>query len=339
MEFLTGVRGHDSLARWILGLGLALGGVLLMAAAGGDGVLDASWTATTTNSDGSPLTNLAFYRLYYGASNPPCPGPSFFHVASPTPSPASTETVTSRLTGLLAGNLYYVSVTAVNTSGNESACSTPVPSAVARTDFTVSPTGTVDFGSVNLGSFVDQTFTVQNTGSGIVSGAVSPSSPFRVVAGTPFTLAGLGAIQAVTVRFTPTTSATATTNVSFAADGDTISRIVAGSAPDPPPPAVSSLAPSSVTAGGVDFTLTVSGSGFVAASVVQWNGAARPTTFVSSTQLQAALAAADIATAGTAQVTVVTPAPGGGSSAALAFTINNPAPTLIALAPGRVPAG
>src|SRR2546425_7370023 len=120
MEFLTGVRGHDSLARWILGLGLALGGVLLMAAAGGDGVLDASWTATTTNSDGSPLTNLAFYRLYYGASNPPCPGPSFFHVASPTPSPASTETVTSRLTGLLAGNLYYVSVTAVNTSGNES---------------------------------------------------------------------------------------------------------------------------------------------------------------------------------------------------------------------------
>src|SRR2546425_9108633 len=39
--------------------------------------------------------------------------------------------------------------------------------------------------------------------------------------------------------------------------------------------------------------------------------------------------------AGTAQVTVVTPAPGGGSSAALAFTINNPAPTLSSLAPQR----
>src|SRR3989449_8569472 len=66
----------------------------------------------------------------------------------------------------------------------------------------------------------------------------------------------------------------------------------------------------------------------MATSAVRWNGAARPTTFVSSTQLQVTIAASDITTAGTAQVTVVTPAPGGGTSAALAFTINNPAPTL-----------
>src|SRR2546427_665854 len=106
-----------------------------------------------------------------------------------------------------------------------------------------------------------------------------------------------------------------------------------------PAPTLSALAPSSVTAGGVDFALTVSGSGFVATSAVRWNGAARPTTFVSSTQLQVTIAASDIATAGTAQVTVVTPAPGGGTSAALAFTINNPAPTLSALAPSSVTAG
>ena len=97
--------------RWLLGLGLALGGVLLVAAPAGAGVLDASWTAPTTNTDGSPLTDLASYRVYYRTSNPPCPGSSFFQVASPTPSPPSNQTVTFRLTGLSTGTLYNVSVT------------------------------------------------------------------------------------------------------------------------------------------------------------------------------------------------------------------------------------
>ena len=62
-------------------------------------------------------------------------------------------------------------------------------------------------------------------------------------------------------------------------------------------------------------------------SVVRWKGEARPTTFVSSTSLQAAISAADIAAAGTAQVTVFTPGPGGGTSAPVNFTVNQ-APTL-----------
>ena len=40
---------------------------------------------------------------------------------------------------------------------------------------------------------------------------------------------------------------------------------------------------------------------------MRWNGSARTTTFVSATQLTAAITAADIATAGTAQVTVANP--------------------------------
>ena len=43
-----------------------------------------------------------------------------------------------------------------------------------------------------------------------------------------FTLVGAGVTQAVTVRFSPTTPATATSSVNFTADGDTISRIVTG---------------------------------------------------------------------------------------------------------------
>ena len=66
----------------------------------------------------------------------------------------------------------------------------------------------------------------------------------------------------------------------------------------------------------------MTGSNFVGASQVRWNGAARATTFVSATQLTAAITAADVAAAGTAQVTVLTPAPGGGTSAPLGFAIN-----------------
>jgi hypothetical protein len=90
-------------------------------------------------------------------------------------------------------------------------------------------------------------------------------------------------------------------------------------------PTLTSLAPASATAGGATFTLTANGTDFVAGSVVRWNGTDRPTTFVSGTQLQAAIPASDIAAAGTAEVTVFTPAPGGGISNPLTFTID-PAP-------------
>src|SRR5712691_7633807 len=228
--------------QWFLGLGPALGGVLLVAAPTGAGVLDVSWIAPTTNSDGSPMTDLASYRVYYGASNPPCPGASFFQVPSTTPSPPSNQAVTFRLAGLSSGTLYYVSVTAVDASGNESACATPA-SAVARIDFAVSPTGTVTFGNVNLGTFAARTLSVSNTGGGTVSGTVSTSAPFSIVSGSAFTLVGVGASQGVTVRFTPTTSATATANVDFAASGGTISRIVTGSAMDATPPTVAITSP------------------------------------------------------------------------------------------------
>src|SRR5882724_11111841 len=98
---------------------------------GSAGILDASWVAPTTNIDGSSLTDLASYRLYYGTASTPCGQPSFFQVASPTRSPQTNETVTYRLTGLWTGARYFVAITAVDSSGFESACS-PVANAVAR---------------------------------------------------------------------------------------------------------------------------------------------------------------------------------------------------------------
>jgi outer membrane protein assembly factor BamB len=72
----------------------------------------------------------------------------------------------------------------------------------------------------------------------------------------------------------------------------------------PPMLGLTSISPTTVTAGGPSFMLTLLGSGFTNSSTVQWNGAARPTTFVSSSELIAQIAAADIAAVGSAQVTV-----------------------------------
>jgi hypothetical protein len=109
-----------------------------------------------------------------------------------------------------------------------------------------------------------------------------------------------------------------------------------------PVPTTTSLAPASATAGGPAFTLIVNGTNFVNGSVVRWNGANRTTTFVSATQLTAAIPATDIITAGTAQVTVFNPTPGGGTANAQTFTINavpNPVPTMTNLAPTSATAG
>src|SRR5262249_47205523 len=104
-----------------------------------------------------------------------------------------------------------------------------------------------------------------------------------------------------------------------------------------PAPPLTSLSPPSTTVGGPAFTLTVNGSSFTSVSVVRWNGSARTTTFVSATQLQAAITADDIAVAGTSQVTVFTPAPGGGTSAALGFLIGTP--PVLTISAASVPAG
>src|SRR5205823_5516136 len=81
------------------------------------------------------------------------------------------------------------------------------------------------------------------------------------------------------------------------------------------------LPPTSATPGGPAFTITVAGTNLVPSSVVRWNGTDRATTYVSATQLSAAISAADIAAAGSASVTIFNPAPGGGTSNAQTFTI------------------
>ena len=84
------------------------------------------------------------------------------------------------------------------------------------------------------------------------------------------------------------------------------------------------LIPATVTPGSPAFTLTVRGTGFVAGSVVNWNGSPRTTTFVSSSQLTATIEASDVAVAQTGTITVVSPSPGGGASNPVFFDVTNP---------------
>jgi hypothetical protein len=257
-----------------VGLGFLLCGILLVTAPGTAGILDATWAAPTINTDGSPLTDLASYRLYYGTSSAPCPGSSSVQVASPTSSPGPNQTVSARLTGLTTGTLYNVAVSAVDATGAQSDCSS-IASAVARADFALSPTGTVNFGGVSLGSFAEQTFTVSNTAGGTISGSASVGAPFSIVSGSPFTLSGVGATQAVNVRFTPITTTTVSTTLSFAASGSTITGIVTGSgtASDTTPPTVTITSPTSsltYTVTGSSLTLQGTASDNIGVTQVTW---------------------------------------------------------------------
>jgi hypothetical protein len=99
-----------------------------------------------------------------------------------------------------------------------------------------------------------------------------------------------------------------------------------------PAPSVIQLVPVSAKPGSGGFTLTVYGANLVAGSVLNWNGSPRATQVVSSDQLTATINAQDVSKAGTASVTVVNPAPGGGASSASYFPVQLPSAT-IALAP------
>ena len=244
--------------------------ILVAVVAAGTSVEAASvtvtWNTPTTNADGTPLTDLAEYRIYLGTAVPTCPGGSFHPVSSPTTTPGSGQTVSARVTALNAGTTYFARITAADFDGNESACSSSA-SGVAQPDFDVTPTTTTSFGSVAVNGTVDRTFTVQSTSRASISGTASVGAPFSIVSGGSFSLQP-GDSQTVTVRFQPTTVGSFAGNVNFLADSESVSRGVSGAgvtggptAPPPSPTAPPAEAGSpSVTqlaadAGGVTFAI------------------------------------------------------------------------------------
>ncbi|NWG14674.1 MAG: putative Ig domain-containing protein, partial [Acidobacteria bacterium] len=136
-------------------------------------------------------------------------------------------------------------------------------------------------------------------------------------------------------------AATATVTVFNPAPGGGISNPLSFAVTNPVP-SLFCLNPISVVSASPAFPLTVHGSSFIPTSTVLWNGSVRTTTFVNSTELRASIAASDVASPGTANITVSNPAPGGGTSGPQTLSIISlaaGAPTITSVSPESVPAG
>jgi hypothetical protein len=109
-----------------------------------------------------------------------------------------------------------------------------------------------------------------------------------------------------------------------------------------PAPAIATISPVSISAGQPAFTLTVTGFNFTPSSSVSWNGLSVIALFVNTNTLTAQVPAVLIQNAGTANITVTTPTPGGGTTQALTFVINptiSPTPQISSTSPSNVLAG
>jgi hypothetical protein len=201
-------------------------------------------------------------------------------------------------------------------------------------------------------------FTIANPVATIQS--INPLAAFVGSAALPLTVNGAGFVAgskivfngtALTTTFTSSTQVSATLPAaSLGAAGD---FPVAVSNPPPgggltapvvfrvqyPAPVASSLAPSSAAVGAGPTDVIVTGLGFFITSQLTFDGAPTATTYQDATHLKATLTAAQVASAGVISVRVVNSAPGGGTSAALPFTVNNAAPSIAALNPSSVTMG
>ncbi|HTC61815.1 MAG TPA: FG-GAP-like repeat-containing protein [Candidatus Saccharimonadales bacterium] len=92
-----------------------------------------------------------------------------------------------------------------------------------------------------------------------------------------------------------------------------------------PVPFLNPIVPAATVPSGTAYTLTVTGTGFVSGSVVDWNGSPLATTFVSGSKLTATVPAADTSAPGTAAISVINPAPGGGTSNQQTFEVTSAA--------------
>ena len=205
------------------------------------------------------------------------------------------------------------------------------------------------------GSSAALSFTVFNPAVQLAT--ITPTSALVNSAATTVTLNGSGFVTASSALFNGTPIATTFVDARTLTAILPVSALAAvGDFPvavkNPPPgggvsmpltfrvqygaPTVTSVAPTTITAGAGATSVNVSGTRFYPASQVLFNGMASATTFVGAGSLTATLSAAQVATAGPITVSVVTPAPGGGASNVVSINVQNPAPVVTALAPASL---
>jgi hypothetical protein len=195
--------------------------------------------------------------------------------------------------------------------------------------------------------------------------AVTPSAVVEGAAATAITVTGTNFVNgaritaagvAQTTTFTSATELRATLAATLLASPRTIAIGVTNPTPgggpsattvpftvDPksnPAPTVTAVSPNSVAAGAGGLPVTITGTGFVSTSSVTFGGTGLTgATIRSATEIAVTIPAARFATAGSFPIVVTNPAPGGGASSPVNFTVSAAtAATVASLAPAKVSA-
>lgn len=142
----------------------------------------------------------------------------------------------------------------------------------------------------------------------------------------------VGDQQIVTITGTPAAGTAGVYHLTETYSGGSTPITLTVTAPNPAP-TISRLLTTAAVYGSAAKAVTVLGSNFIAGTVVDWNGTPLTTTYVSAGRLTAVIPAADFAAAGVDAITVVNPAPGGGTFASKAFTVAKATPVLKLAAP------
>jgi hypothetical protein len=335
--------------------------------------LSTTFVSATQLTAAVPAANIAAPGTASVTVSSPTPGggvsgPLTFTISNPLPvisrvSPTKATAGGAAFTLTVSGTSFETNSTVLwNGSGRATTfvSSRSLTATITAADIAVAGTAAVSVSTPAPGGGTSGTvsFTIANPLPVLTS--LSPSSVLAGSGGFTLTVTGFNLVRSSVVhwngsaRATTYVSATQLTASIMAADvavAATVPVTVFNPAPGGgtsgnvnvtvanPTPVATALSPSSATLGGAAFTLTVSGSGFVNGSAVQWKRVALTTTFVNSGTLTAAVPASDLTTAGSASVVVVNPVPGGGASGTLTFTVNNPVPTLASLSPASTTAG
>ncbi|MCM0082099.1 fibronectin type III domain-containing protein [Geomonas sp. Red32] len=180
-----------------------------------------NWSAPTTNTNGSTLTDLAGYKVYLGSASHSYQ--QKIDVGKVTSYAASN---------LTAGSTYYFAVTAYDTAGNESSYSNEVTKTVAVSTYTVTATcyaggtltavgnsnvstatnGTTTITSVTVAAGSSQSFTITPASGYAINGVSVDGNGIGPV--TSYTFSSVGANHTIAASFVAASTSTGSSSSS-----------------------------------------------------------------------------------------------------------------------------
>src|ERR1700733_933290 len=239
-------------------------------------------TVTSTTSTGTSSGNFALY-------GPSCVGTISANQSCEmymTFDPSAMGNVTASLVIAETGVTTAITIPLQGTGGN------PIPTITSLSPPTIylnSPTTTV---TINGSGFLSSTAVfLQNSNTQLLTTFVSAPQIKTQIPDTALSNAGQ---LFLSVTNPPPGGGPASTTV----------QVIS------PDPGINNFSPTSIVAGTPSEPILINGQNFNSGAKVQWNGISIPTTYISSTQLQAQPTTAELATAGIIQLTVTNPSPG-----------------------------